>query len=78
MAYLIKLDIGYPQPLTQNVIYAMPAKRTTVHSSGALDVANDVAFTTNGTIAANTPTVCAAAFVRCTAITNAIITIKAD
>lgn len=78
MAVVTKLDFGYPQSLVQNQVYALPSKESNIYSTANLDVANDVAFTTNSTITALTSTVCSAAFVRCTAATNCIITLKAD
>lgn len=71
------LTIGPPTTLTQNVVYALPARSVTVHSNAALQVSNVVAFTTSQAITANTPTKITGGFVRCTA-SDAIVTLKVD
>jgi hypothetical protein len=72
------LSIGPVHQLVQNQVYALPARAVTISSSAALDVSNNFAFTTNGTVAANTPTKAVAGFVRCTASTNALAVLKVD
>ena len=52
--------------LTQNVIFSLPARNCTVFSDVGLEISNVTSFTTKSTIAANTTTVCAAAYVRST------------
>lgn len=58
--------IGPLQTLTEDQVYALPARAVIVHSDLALEVANDTTFSTNGTITANTPTIVAGGFVRST------------
>jgi len=77
MAYTTKLDMGYPQTLVQNQVYALPSVETTVFSTLALDIGNEPTFAVPGTIAAVTPTICSAAFVRCTT-GSPIVTLKRD
>jgi hypothetical protein len=60
------LTIGNLLELTQNVVYAMPARRVLLFSNVALQVDNDDAFGSSASISANASVEVAAAFVRCT------------
>lgn len=71
------LSCGLIHTFVQNQVYALPAVKVTIQSSLALETANDTAFATNGTIAANTPTVASAIFVRCTT-GAAVVSVKRD
>jgi len=72
------LTMGPAHTLVQNTVYALPALKGTIQSTAALETANDTAFTTNGTVAANVPTTVSAMFVRCTVSGGAIVSIKRD
>ena len=73
MPYTAQLSPGVLTPLVQNQVYALPARACVVTCTGDIDLSNDIAFSTNSTLAKNTSGVVASAFVRCTAITNALI-----
>lgn len=73
----VLLSAGLIHTLVQDQVYALPAVKVTVQSSLALETANDTAFATNGTVAANTPTAVAAIFVRCTT-GAAVVSVKRD
>jgi len=60
------LTLGPVHSLTQNVIYALPARKSLLFSNAALQTDNDDAFGTASSISANTSTEVASGFVRCT------------
>ena len=60
------LTIGPRHTLTQNVVYALPARAVYVFADTACQVSHDSSFTSSQAISANTPTVGAGAFIRCT------------
>lgn len=72
------LSPGVPLAMTQNIVYALPAKKVTVMADEDLEVAMTNGFTTFTTIASNTPTVAAGVFVRCTTSTTGTIVVKVD
>ena len=63
-----KLSVGYAQAITEDIVYALPAKTVRVQSNAAVEVSNEVGFTTADTLT-NADTVGAetsARFIRCT------------
>jgi hypothetical protein len=60
------LTIGPAHTLVEDVIYALPTPKVTIHSDTALEVDVDITFSSSQTVNANTPTVVAGGFVRCT------------
>ena len=61
------LQVGVPTVITQNVVYAMPARACVVHSSAALEISYDGStFVAMAVSATNSSPIVAAPFVRCT------------
>lgn len=69
------ISIGYPQTLTQSVVYACPAKACYVVSNAALEFSLDGTNFTAVVAATTTGTTSAFPFVRCTT-GNAIVSFK--
>ena len=71
------LSIGYPIALTQNQVYAVPARLVHIFASAVVEISNDgVAFV--AATGANTVGIfCSAGFLRCTGTTG-IVTLKAS
>lgn len=64
-----------PGPSTfmlQNVVYTLPARVCYIFSDAALQISNDGAFSSSQAVTANTPTIAAGTFVRCTG-SNAVV-----
>lgn len=70
------LTYGPVHTILQNVVYALPPRRSLLFSNTALQVSNDVAFATSASIAASTTVESAAGFVRCTT-GNALVRVVA-
>ena len=72
------LTIGPPHTITQNVVYALPARRCLLMSStSGIEQANDVAFTTPVALTLTSGQAeVAGGFIRCTT-GNPIISLKA-
>lgn len=75
------LSIGYPIPIVQNTIYALPARRVLLFSDAAAPTffqSNTVAFTVSVAVAlANGQAELAGGFIRCTSAAPGNITLKA-
>lgn len=74
------LSLGYPQLMTQNIIYALPARRCILFTDTAaptIQQSTDVAFTANAvlTLASGQAEV-AGGFIRCTT-SNITVNLKA-
>jgi len=72
-----QLDPGPPYALTQNTIYALPASRVYLISSDLLQFSNTTvttAFVNNSN--STTGMEAASQFVRCTAVTTCVVSIK--
>lgn len=74
---MITLTIGPELTMTQNVVYALPARLVFIKSSAAIEVGDTSAATFGALTGANTTGVnVAGGFVRCTT-GNAIVRVKA-
>jgi hypothetical protein len=76
-----EISIGYPQPILQNVVYALPARRVLLFSDAASPtfvMANDFAFATSiPVVLTNGQAEIAAAFIKCTSASPGNIVVKA-
>ena len=75
------LSVGYPQVITQNVIYALPARRCLLFTDGVaptIQQSTDVGFTANIalTLASGQAEV-AGGFIRCTNLATSNIVLRA-
>lgn len=67
------IQVGVPTTITQNVVYAMPARACVVTSSVALEISMDGStFVAMAVSATNAAPIVAAPFVRCTTA-NAVV-----
>ena len=75
------LSIGYAQPITQNTIYALPARRVLMFSPDAAPTffqANDVSFAVSIAVTlVNGEAELAGGFIRCTSAAPTTIMLKA-
>ena len=75
------LSIGYPIPIVQNTIYALPARRVLLMSDAAGPTffqSNTLAFTASvAVVLTNGQAELAGGFIRCTSATPGNITLKA-
>lgn len=75
------LSIGYPIPIVQNTIYALPARRVLLFSDAAGPTffqSTDVAFTVSvAVVLTNGQAELAGGFLRCTSAAPGNITLKA-
>lgn len=75
------LSIGYPIPIVQNTIYALPARRVQMFSDAAGPTffqSNTVAFTVSVAVTlVNGSAELAGGFIRCTSASPGNITLKA-
>lgn len=74
------LSVGYAQPITQNTVFALPAKRVLMMSQDAAPTffqSNDVAFTTSVAVAlTNGQAELAGGFLKCTSAAPGPIFLK--
>lgn len=75
------LSVGYPQPITQNTIFALPARRVLMFTPDAAPTffqANDVSFAVSVAVTlVNGQAELAGGFLRCTSAAPTVITLKA-
>jgi len=75
-----RLGVGYPIPITQNTIYALPAYKVLLFSDAAAPTffqSNTPAFTLSvAVVLTNGQAELAGGFLRCTSVTPGSITLK--
>lgn len=79
--FVPEISIGYPQPIVQNTVYALPARRVLLFSDASAPtfvMANDFAFATSvPVVLTNGQAEIAAAFIKCTSASPGNIVVKA-